>query len=211
MYLTKVTLDIRHPSVRQALRDANDMHRNVMAGFSESEEQKTVRSDKHVLYRLFSRRDRLELLIASEERPDVEALARRGFHTEEALIRDISALRDVFTVGRCLRFELLASPCKKVGGDCKNSRREFLWESEKRMDWLRRKGESGGFQVLQASEISQRIDVLGRRAGMQIKHSAMLFSGVLCITDAEAFWKCYTQGIGPGKAYGLGMLNVASA
>ena len=40
--------------------------------------------------------------------------------------------------------------------------------------------------------------------------SRVLFSGLLKITDADAFWKSYTCGIGPGKAYGLGMLTVAN-
>ena len=45
---------------------------------------------------------------------------------------------------------------------------------------------------------------------MGVKNSGILFSGVLRITDSDAFWQSYILGIGPGKAYGLGMLNVAN-
>lgn len=211
MYLSKIILDVRHPSVRQALRDANDLHRNLMAGFDMDPEARTPRADRRVLFRLVARRDELVLLVTSAERPDVRALAARGFNTGDALIRDISALRDAFVPGRQLRFELLASPCKKQAGEGENSRRRFLETAEERAAWLARKGEQGGFQLVQAGEIGGRVDILGRRGGAEVKNSGVLFSGLLRVTDQEAFWKSYTEGVGPGKAYGLGMLTVARA
>ena len=210
MYLSKILLDVRSPSVRQALRDANDMHRNLMSGFAMSNERETPRADFQVLYRIIERRDGIELLVSSAERPNAEALASHGFCTNESLIRDMSALKAAFAPGRILRFELLASPSRKVVGEGKNSRRFFLEREEERLAWLCRKGKQGGFEILQANEIGGRRDVLGRRGGMEIKNAAVLFSGVLKITDKDAFWRSYTQGIGPGKAYGLGMLSVSA-
>lgn len=209
MYLSKIVLDIRHPSVRQALRDVNDMHRNLMSGFAMGTGRETPRADMQVLFRVVERRDQLYLLVSSEEKPDVTALATRGFHTDDSMIRDVSVLRRVFVPGKVLRFELLASPCRKAGGEG-NSKRFFLETPEERMAWLRRKGEQGGFEVLYADELSRRIDIYGRRGDAEVKNSAVLFSGVLKITDADVFWKSYTCGVGPGKAYGLGMLNVAN-
>ena len=209
MYLSKITLDIRHPSVRQALRDANDMHRNIMAGFSMHSGKQTARADYQVLYRLFSKRNQLYLLVSSNDRPDIAALACRGFYTEDAMIRDIAALRDVFRVGMCLRFELLASPCRKIGEEGRNSRRKFLRTREEQAEWLNRKADAGGFQILQLDEIGERMDIIGRRGSVDIKNSAVLFGGLLRITNVNAFWHSYTEGIGPGKAYGMGMLNVS--
>ena len=210
MYLSKIILDIRHPSVRQALRDANDMHRNIMAGFSMQSGGQTARADYQVLYRLFSKRDQLYLLVSSKDRPDEAALARRGFYTDDIMIRDISPLREVFQIGMCLRFEILASPCRKIGEDGRNSRRMFLKTREEQAEWLNRKADTGGFQILQLNEIGGRMDIIGRRGSMNIKNSAVLFSGLLRITDADAFWLSYTEGIGPGKSYGLGMMNVSA-
>ena len=205
MYLSKINLDIRHPSVRQALRDANDMHRNLMAGFD------SARAKGHILFRVFSHRDQMYLLVASDEKPDIPTLATRGFHTGAALIRDVTPLKQAFIPGRCFRFELLASPCKKVEGEGKNSRRFFLDTVEARADWLRRKGAQGGFQILQVDEIGNRVDICGRRCGVEIKNSGVIFSGFLRISDSEAFWQSYSAGIGPGKAYGMGMLTLARA
>ena len=211
MYLSKIILDIRHPSVRQALRDVNDMHRNLMAGFEGQSARGTARADQQVIFRLFSRRDQIYLLVSSQERPNADKLAARGFRTEPALIRDISPLKGVFKKDACFRFEVLASPCKKVGGESKNSRRVFLDTPEERLEWFRRKAEQGGFEVLYANEMGNRVDVCGRRGDMVIKNSGVVFSGLLRITDADIFWKSYTEGIGPGRAYGMGMLNLSKA
>ena len=211
MYLSKIVLDIRHPSVRQALRDVNDMHRNLMAGFEAQSPQGTARADQQVLYRLFSGREQVYLLVSSREMPNLNKLAARGFHTEPALIRDISPLKEVFREGTCFRFELLASPCKKVGGAGNNSRRVFLDTPEARVEWLRRKAEQGGFEILFEDEMANRVDACGHRGAMTIKNSGAVYSGVLRVTNASAFWKSYTCGIGPGKAYGMGMLNLSKA
>ncbi len=210
MYLSKVILDIRHPSARQALSDANDMHRNLMAGFVMDSDLEMPRAEKSVLYRVIEKRDQIYLLVSSNEKPNPAELAKRGLNTDETMIRDVSSLREKLSAGRLLRFELLASPCKKLGGEA-NGRRFFLQTAEERLNWLKRKGEQGGFEVLFADETGARVDVVGRREGKQVKNSAVLFSGLLRITDAEAFWASYTCGIGPGKAYGLGMLTIAKS
>ena len=121
MYLSKILLDIRHPSVRQALRDANDMHRNLMAGFDMRSDTDAARAENHVLFRLYSRRDQMYLLVASDVKPDIPSLSARGFHTDEALIKDVTPLKQAFIPGRCFRFELLASPCKKWSATVKTA------------------------------------------------------------------------------------------
>ena len=209
MFLSKIELDIRHPSVRQALRDVNDMHRNLMAGFPDRDDLSGTRASLGVLYRLVSNRNEACLLVLSETEPDTSKLAQRGLMVVPTAVRDISLLKDRLVKGMCLRFELLASPCKKVKGSDGNSRRHYLETEQERAGWLRRKAEEYGFELLSLVEISGRIDMVGRREGNVIKNSGILFAGVLRITDADRFWQGYTHGIGPGKAYGLGMLSIA--
>ena len=125
MYLSKIVLDIAHPSVRQALRDVNDMHRNLMAGFLMDADAETPRAGMNILYRLVEKRDGICLLVSSAEMPDAAALAKRGFHTDETMMKDIAGLYRIFSPDMMLRFELLASPCIKRSGEG-NSRREYL-------------------------------------------------------------------------------------
>ncbi len=208
MYLCKIILELRHPSVRQALSDANDMHRNLMAGYPSLSGRETPRADCSILYRIIEANDQLYLLVSSSQKPDIPALRLRGYNTDETLIRDVSKLKNVLSTGKQFRFELLASPCKKLKGG-NNSRRFFLTTAEERLTWLKRKGESGGFDVLFAQEDAEPVTVRGQRNHTEVKNKAVLFKGLLRITDSDAFWHSYTCGIGPGKAYGLGMLTIA--
>lgn len=58
-------------------------------------------------------------------------------------------------------------------------------------------------------EAALPFDVSGRKSGMEIRYRAVEFTGLLTITDEALFWKGYTEGIGPGKAYGLGLIVIA--
>lgn len=209
MYLSRIALDLRNPSVRQALRDCNDMHRNLMQGFGAFQADEAARRRACVLYRLVERRDEISLLVSSAVAPERQALAARGFVMASDSPKDVSGLEQAFEAGRLLRFELLASPCKKVSGTGKNSRRAFLRTEPERMEWLRKKAEQGGFEVIEVRETSRAISIDGVRSGMRIHHDAVTFSGVLRILDRGRFWETYCTGIGPGKAYGMGMLTVA--
>ena len=43
----------------------------------------------------------------------------------------------------------------------------------------------------------------------QVRLLAVTYEGVLTVTDTELFCKALTEGIGRGKAYGMGLLTVA--
>lgn len=211
MYLSHIRLELSHRGVRCALRDCNELHRDLMSAFPQTQTVQGARQSECMLFRMIERRDEIGLLMASESLPDAQQLRRRGYILTPENIRDISALRDVFCEGMCLRFELLTSPCKKIALDGKNSRRVFLDDPQKRNEWLLRQGDKYGFAIRQVQEDANRINVEGRKGDMQIHYAAVRFTGILEITDAEAFWEAYRHGIGPGKAYGLGMLTVARA
>ena len=210
MYLSRIVLDLRHPSVRQALHDCNDMHRNLMQGFAGVQEAVCARNSASVLYRLIEKREEVSLLVSSDIAPDRRILTQRGYLLSPDSPKDVSALESVFTVGRELRFELQASPCKKIAGDAKNSRRVYLREEKQRMEWLIRKADQCGFDVLEALEGGKPASINGMKGGMRIHFDAVQFTGALRIKNSECFWQAYRTGIGPGKAYGLGMLTVAS-
>ena len=211
MYLSKIQLDLRHPSVRQALRDCNDMHRNLMQGFPNHQIEEVARKSCNTLYRLVEKRNEIYLLLTSELVPDRAALASRGYILSPDSPKNISALEQVLLDGMTLRFELLASPCRKVASQQKNSRRVFLRTEDARAEWLAKKAEQCGFEILEVAENSNSFSVEGDKQEMRIHYNAVCFVGTLRIFNKEKFWKAYCEGIGPGKAYGLGMLTVARA
>ena len=108
-----------------------------------------------------------------------------------------------FVVGQFLGFQLKASCGKKVKG----KHRYFHtsdWRS--RHEWLRRKGQQHGFEVLtvHCHAKQERIN-----AGTRIFNvDATSFTGVLKVTDLEKFNAVLISGIGStAKAFGFGFIQ----
>ena len=206
MYLSRLHLDQTHPSTQRALIDCHDMHRNLMRALPK-EESSALRAEEHLLYRVVTIQGHPALFVTSQRMPDWSRVP--GLHLwQDAPPIDIQALRPKLNEGKRLRFNLLASPFKKERREGKLSARVFLRTQEERRDWLLRKADEHGFQILQFEEQEQQ-HIHGKRQGTAIDYTAVVFEGVLEIVNADAFWSAYTGGIGPGKAYGLGMLMIS--
>ncbi len=175
------------------MRDRNDMHRNLSRGF-----------DDGILYRVQETGSSIQVLVLGDSLPKEEELEKNGFSVSGS--SDLSSLPGSYREGSVFRFNLLASPSKKVKAGAKNSRRIFLRQPEDRLIWLARQAEKYGFELLSCNErySLERIQV-GRATGT-FRLSASEFAGVLRIRDAELFWKAFRDGIGAEKAYGMGML-----
>ncbi len=97
------------------------------------------------------------------------------------------------------------------------------WErpsaEDKLLEWLQRKGELNGFQV---TRVDSRPDPLlgdmqtGSKttedgSKMTLSHKAIVYEGLLKVTDIDLLRQALRQGIGPAKAYGFGLLSLAPA
>lgn len=200
MYLSKVDLDLKSPSIMQALRDAEDMHRNVQKYFS------TDRTSGQILYRLRKDRRGMSLYLQSDLLPsETDETLRNGMHLSAS--KEMSAIENSISDGHVYMFNLLCMPCKKVAdGSSKNSRRKYLSTQEERIQWLQRKGAQGGFQILSVIEKEGYSVRTRKSSGFTLRASE--FQGSLKVTDEEKFKQCWRKGIGPEKAYGLGLLFI---
>ena len=205
MYRSQLRLDRRNPSVRQALGNCGDMHRNLMKAFDIPDHTPNARESISLLYRLMEQGNQLQLYVMSNEVPDWTRV--KGVEPLSEVLC-VDSLKDKLEEGNLFRFSLFASPTKKIRRDGKLSARVYLRSPEERSDWLARHAESGGFEVVSGREITEK-QVSGRKSGSEIHYTGVLFDGVLKITDQERFWQTYCTGIGAGKAYGLGMLIIA--
>ncbi len=118
-------------------------------------------------------------------------------------------------------FQLCANPTKKVskersdGSLTKNGRRVPLGKREELVEYIKRKGDEGGFTVDESTlrtfsrgrEYFEKRDQNGHR--MTGLHSAVEFEGVLTVTDPAKFYGSFTRGIGSAKAFGFGLLVIA--
>ena len=203
MYLIKIELELSNPGMRAALRDCQKMHQLVTGLFS------AARKDAEILYRCRVRGALAELYMYSAVPIDTQRILP-GMRL--AGQRDITSWLMSMEAGDIQGFQILTAPNKKIAGEgSKNSRRRMLRTQEERLNWLSRKAEQGGFRILCADESTAQ-KIVGQHAseaGGRFMIDAYCYTGRLQITDAEAFRRSIQEGIGPEKAYGLGMLLLA--
>lgn len=139
--------------------------------------------------------------------------------------------------GRILSFRLRANPTKRIAkeGDPLKGKRVELRREDEQIAWLLRKGRElgkdmpGGFDLLTKRLIDGRgqefwvpqvhVNLDGKYTGRKkdatgersTTHFAVLFGGLLRVTDPDAFRQTLVRGIGSGKAFGFGLLSVAPA
>jgi CRISPR system Cascade subunit CasE len=73
---------------------------------------------------------------------------------------------------------------------------------------LQRQGERLGFKVETALVTGGDV-VRGRKGGMSISLLRACFEGILQTRDVPTLSKALQMGIGPGKAFGCGLLSLA--
>lgn len=199
MILSRIEMNRSYPAIRKALADRQQLHRLVMGLFDAS------RQEAQVLFRCREQGMSISLYIYSSVNVDKSRLLPGMKLTGN---RDLSAWLDGLSLGLVLGFDLLTFPFKKEPVEGKNSRRRVLRSYEERYEWMERKAEQNGFRIISLQEIpgSQVSAVHNEGEGGALYFNCYEYQGVLEITDEAAFRKSVEQGIGPEKAYGLGML-----
>ncbi|MBI2873708.1 MAG: type I-E CRISPR-associated protein Cas6/Cse3/CasE [Firmicutes bacterium] len=201
--------------------------------------QRGVRSHHGVLYRLDlnTRKGSVVLYVQSQVKPDwskLEAgyLSETGGNSVNLACKLLTDKYEQITSGQVLRFRLRANPTKKIetktgpDGRRRNGRRVDLRREEDQIAWLHRKSMAGGFTLLTVRAVPALAEVqvvpepnvmslsnsgqaTGQRRQQQLTFGAVSFEGHLCVTDLKLFKKILAEGVGPGKAYGFGLLSVA--
>lgn len=210
MYLSYLQLNVSHPAVRQCLKDCQDMHRTIMRAFP-AELELPSREAYGVLYRVMRDRLGVKVFVLSESHPDWQAIADQGFSCKGA--KDISRLSTAFAPGRRFAFDALLCPTKKTARPEGASRRVFLASADERAQWLERQAWQNGFDIEWVREEGQNKErgVHDVSRGGIMYHAGVRFRGVLVIRDSSAFSKAFSKGLGPGKAYGFGLLMLFRA
>lgn len=178
------------------------------------------------------------LLVQSRIAPDWSRLpegylAGANGHQENPACKSVGAYYDALQAGDVLTFRLRANPTKKIDtksgadGARRNGKRVELRAEAERLAWLGRKAEQSGFELLGVQARADVPDVLtmpedklkGRRPRLgpgeaadsehRLTFGAALFEGRIRIYGVAAFRRALEEGIGPGKAYGFGLLSIA--
>ncbi len=237
LFLTRIELNPGSFDVRRDLANPQDLHRTLSGAFPAIEvrddvppsQRMTPRRLYNLLYRVeYDRRTGTAvLLVQSGVAPRWESL-RNGYATKiecKTLHERYSAIEN----GMSLIFRLHANPSKRVARSDSSADARFLDNAKRRrvdirdragrISWLERKGLDCGFEILRVT-VKEPVPLPGLatrslvkfsrdRGNDQVTIGSVLFEGVLQVTDAESLRVALTCGVGPGKAYGFGLLSVA--
>jgi len=235
MYLSRLILNPRSKQVQKDVSEPYEMHRSLMRAFP------TLNKNQNggILWRLVTPRPpsspHFLLYVQSKHKPDWSKLS--AVHQDyflnpaDADVDENPACKEIseteklrFPKGHILRFCLRANPTKKVGsslkteklaGHKKNGKRIALIKEQEQIDWLQRKGAEGGFRVLSAIAIREDdLKHLSKGNKQQTGKLSLLsvdFHGTLQVIDPERFLQTILSGIGPGKAFGFGLLILSPA
>lgn len=203
MFLTQLQLDPRSAQARRDLADPYDMHRTLVRAFVQEDGQRPPR----FLWRVEPgpARPQQTVLVQSASPSDWSFLSRvQGYlaGTENPHTRSFEPAK-LLQAGRRYRFRLVANPTVTRDG-----KRHSLAGEEAQLAWLSRQGERSGFGVISAL-VSGGDWVHSRKGAAQVSLSRVCFEGVLQVRDTDQMATALASGIGPGKAFGCGLLSLA--
>jgi CRISPR system Cascade subunit CasE len=219
MYLHRLHLDTTSKEARRDLADPYQMHATLCRAFS-TPFQRCAPGE--FLWRLepegmHERHPRL--LVQSRRMPDWSHLATHGWLARaDAPIPLSERLKlDSLSCGDLYRFRLRGNPCAVKAG-----KRQGCLHPEEQQAWMIRKGPQHGFAIsrvpdsvgtaqgsLLALRMSPATMLRGRQhSGNIVCVLAVLYEGLLQVTDPSLFAAALQTGIGHGKCLGLGMLSI---
>ena len=206
--LYRIAVNGRHPDARRDMGNRYEMHRTLRTKvFSGIDDDKL-----HLLWRLETRSYNVRsttLLVQSIYKGDWNQLPE-GYalsDVESKVFSPTSFLR----TGNRYRFRLEANVSLQKGkmDESLTGKRVGIVGIEAQKKWLVAKGEKSGF-VVEGAEItfSDKIKFGGRK---KITMAVVRFDGILQVNDSVVLADVLANGIGRGKAFGLGLLSLAKA
>ena len=200
MYLARIDMEMSATRVRAALADSQKMHRLLTGLYQDS------RQGVSLLYRVKTG-GRIVSVYQYASSPIKKENIGPGMSLggERCLDRWLDSIE----AGQTWGFDLVTMPFKKERcSDSGNSRRRMLRDEADRLEWLFRKAGQNGFAILEVQEFrDEKLNIYHPRdKGGKMVMDSYRYTGTMMIKDVSAFRKAVQEGIGPGKAYGLGML-----
>lgn len=244
MYLSRLILNPRSKAAKRDLADCHEAHRTVLSVFPDlNEVNASAREHFGVLYRmdLNPKTGAITILVQSVEKPDWSKLPE-GYlladtNMQNPACKPVEELYDNIKEGMILNFRLRSNPTKKVGTSKKkdieagkpksNGHRIPIGDEQGQVEWLKRKGANGGFELITVrlspqiydvqtigenlvkGEVSHGTKMTGKDGFDILSFGSVLFEGRLKVTDKEKFLDVLKSGIGTGKAYGFGLISIA--
>lgn len=202
-------LDIGKRDTRKGLLSPSIFHGAIESSFDGGRERRLWRVDEF--------QGRYYLLLLSAQVPDLSHMAEQ-FGTEGSerpwQTKAYGSLLERVKPGSTWQFRLTANPTQSVRSSQPGKRGKVHAHitPAHQLQWLLDRCEDHGFKV-DPEEVTVTKNQWQRfyKGGQHKKTVTLLsvtFEGILTVTDAECFRKTMVEGLGRGKAFGLGLLTV---
>ena len=205
MYLSRIELNPNLRETLRALAEPQRLHGAVERCFGEARQR--------LLWRIDWLRSRCYLLLVSKERPDFfPLLTQFGFpdHDSGAEVKGYAPFLERIHQGQRWRFRLVANPVISKPQPESRGRVEALAGRQAQLQWLMRQQQKLGISLREdAFDIVHSQWLHFRKGdGNKVSIRAITYEGLLVVEDADLLRRALTDGVGRGKAYGLGMLTL---
>lgn len=212
MHLTQFEINPARRGAQKLLGSPQAMHAAVLAGFAGDDVDRG-----RVLWRVDAGPRHTYLYVSSAARPDLTHLVEQaGWPTTSTWSTgDLGALLDNLAVGQNWGFRLTANPTRSTRiGDRQRSQRVGCVTAEQQLEWFLTRAAGWGIWVPEVDgQPSVAVNGRGtrsfRRQGARVTLVVATFDGRLQVTDPDCLRTAMVDGIGPGKAYGCGLLTLA--
>ncbi|GLU48649.1 type I-E CRISPR-associated protein Cas6/Cse3/CasE [Nocardiopsis ansamitocini] len=208
LWLTQIVFPTA--SVGRFLRDARKTHQMIMGMFPDDLGVHPRRACG-ALYRIEPTERQVVILVQSTIEPKTKKFA----HSRTL---SLAPLLDRLTEGATVRYRIAANPIKsaKTPGDRSRGQRKAL-HGHHAEEWWERKAHEAGLHLTLTR--SRRYDFAAAppteeppetddKKPDRLLHHGVRFEGLAEITDPKALTTAIVDGIGRGKAHGLGLLSI---
>jgi CRISPR system Cascade subunit CasE len=208
MYLHKISVNLRCKEARRDLSDFYEMHSTLCRAFAEPD---TKCPPGSLLWRLEPEEDNERMpivLVQSRNLPEWSRINPNEWFCGKPSdpVNILQKVAPYVETGKRFRYRLRANPSVKKAG-----KRFGLYDSDDQISWINRQGERNGFKPITVHLSAGRTFVGQKRNNNPIRIFSVLYDGMLEVVNAADFKKAIVDGIGHGKAMGMGLLSIMPA
>ena len=155
----------------------------------------------------------LYLLLLSEDAPELSGVVEQFGTGAAAETRSYDPLLQRVEPGSCWQFRLTANPtksCKDPQNPAARGTVDAHCTTQYQKQWLLEHAAKHGFALREEEFTVTRVQWqhFAKHGTRPVTLLAVTYEGILQVTDAEQFRALLCQGMGRGKAYGLGLMTV---
>lgn len=203
MYLSRVELDMKKRETIRAFAQLSRFHGAVETAFKDGRKRR--------LWRLDALAGKKYILLLSEDKPELDHIRKQfGIEDKETscVTKDYTPWLDKIQENRSYHFRLVANPTYSEAIENGRGKVKAHVVPRYQEQWLLRQAEKNGFRADEIGILESQWKTFHKKSGNIVSILSVTFEGSLTVTDREKFIAALTEGIGRGKAYGMGMLTV---